>query len=61
MLKHLNQWYSLIWFFSQEFVNQVFVLLRGLGFECYLLSHLVTCDGSLVSSVRSVSMYKFIK
>ena len=61
MLKHLNQWYSLIWFFSQEFVNQVFVLLGGLSFESYLLSDLVTCDGSLVSSIWSVSMHKFIK
>ena len=61
MLEHLNQVDSLVGVFLEELVDQVLVLLRNLGLESDLLTHLVTSNCLLIASKGSISMNKLIE
>ena len=61
MLEHLNQVDSLVRVLLEELVDQVLILLRNLGLEGDLLTHLVTSDCLLVASEGSIAMDKLVE
>ena len=61
MLEHLDQRDSLVWIFSEELVDQVFVLFGHVALKGDCLPHLVASDCSLVACEWSFAMNKFIE
>lgn len=61
MLEHLNQWDSLIWILSEELVDKIFVFLRNLALERYLLFRLVSGNGLLVATEGSVPVDELVE